>query len=53
MKLLVWLVPSIGNLYVGIVIERIECGLVTFINRAMQAQCWGRVLVMKNRNTVS
>ena len=49
MKLLVWLVPSIGNLNVGIVIERIECGLVTFINRPMQAQCWGRVLVRKKQ----
>ena len=44
MKLLVWLVSSIGNLSVGIVIERRKCGLVTFINRPMQAQCWGRVL---------
>lgn len=51
MKLLVWLVPCIGNLDVGIVVERRKCGLVTFINRPTQAQCWGRVLVMKNRNT--
>ena len=52
MELLVWLVPSIGNLDVGIVMERRRRGLVTFIHRPMQAQCWGGVLVMKKRNTV-
>ena len=48
-----WVVPGIGNLDAGTVIERRRHRLVSFSNRPAQAQHWGGVLGMEKLNTLS